>query len=1080
MTRLTQIRGFMAFVVVVFLNSFVDLGHKIIVQNTLFKVYDGPQQIWLTAIVNALILLPFILLFTPSGFIADRWPKNRVMRIGAFVAVGITLAITACYYLGWFWAAFAMTFVLALQSAIYSPSKFGYIKEIAGNEALTTANAWVQGSTSIAILAGTLAFSVLFESLLRTEAGAIGGTGLPPDELLQRIAPVGWLLVLASLVEALLTFRLPEHHAGEAGMTFNRTDYLRGRYLKHNLHAAWDNQVIWLAIVGLGVFWGIAQVLLAAFPAYVEDSLGESNTVMIQGLMAFSGIGIILGAAVAGRVSRDHVEIGLIPVGAIGIALVVLLLPHIRVEWLHGINFLALGFLAGLFIVPLNALIQFNAGERELGRVLAAKNFVLNWVMLAALILTVVSALAEAGSRVIMLGLGVVAAVGALYTIIQLPQSLLRFLIARAFRTRYRLQVIGLDNMPAQGGVLMLGNHVSWVDWAMVQLACPRPVRFVMERLIYERWYLRRFMDFFGVVPISRGRARDALATVTERLNKGEVVCLFPEGTMSKNGQLGEFRRGFERAAAAVEPTRDVRILPFYLHGLWGSRFSHASQKLKRSANAGLPRDVIVAFGPTLDLSSEAETVKQAVTELSVSSWREHAASRPTLPKAWLKVAKRQLAETAVIDSNGTRLSNRRLLAAVLMVSPVIRRRCPGRRIGVMLPPSSTAVIANLASWLAGKQVVNLDWELGTEALAEVCRRAGLAQVLTSNRFLDQLRRRGIAPDRALAGIDCIDLTALRATQLSWRSLPALAAALSLPGWLLLTLNGARATRRDDTAAILFTADGADKASGLNGIELSHHSLIANVEQIGELLNIECEDLILANLPLSEALGLTLTTCLPLLAGVPMACHSEPSDALGAARTIARFRLTLLFSTPSLLERFIEQAQLHPIMLQSLRLVIAASAPLKPEVRPEARERFAHRFHQTIYEAYGTPETTPVATLNLPDAIETQQWKIQIGCKPGTVGMPLPGNSVRILDPHTLEPQPTGSEGLVLIGGVPLMKGYLDEPERSRETLIELDGQRWFRTGNLGRLDQEGFLTITARRAGSAKIETTSTAAQRG
>lgn len=1063
MTRLTQIRGFLPFVAVVFLNSFVDLGHKIIVQNTLFKVYDGPQQIWLTAIVNALILLPFILLFTPSGFIADRWPKNRVMRIGAFVAIGITLAITACYYLGWFWPAFAMTFVLALQSAIYSPSKFGYIKEISGNEALTTANAWVQGATSIAILAGTLVFSMLFEALLRTETGAIGGIGLPPDELLQRIAPVGWLLVLASLAEALLTFRLPEHHAGEAGMTFNRADYLRGRYLKHNLHAAWDNQVIWLAIVGLGVFWAIAQVLLAAFPAYVEDSLGESNTVMIQGLMAFSGIGIILGAAVAGRVSRDHVETGLIPVGAIGIALVVLLLPHIHIEWLHGLNFLALGFLAGLFIVPLNALIQFNAGERELGRVLAAKNFVLNWVMLAALMVTVISALAEAGSRVIMVALGVVAAAGALYTIIQLPQSLLRFVLARAFRTRYRLQVIGLDNMPAQGGVLMLGNHVSWVDWAMVQLASPRPVRFVMERLIYERWYLRRFMDFFGVVPISRGRARDALAMVTELLNKGEVVCLFPEGTMSKNAQLGEFKRGFERAAAAVNPGRDVRILPFYLHGLWGSRFSHASQKLKRSANAGLPRDVIVAFGPTLALSSTAETVKQAVIELSVSSWREHAASRPTLPKAWLKVAKRQLADTTIIESNGTRQSNRRLLAAVLKTLPVIRRRCPGRRIGVLLPPSSIAVIANLASWLAGKQVVNLDWELGTEALTEVCRRAGLGQVLTSTRFLGQLRRRGLDPDRVLVGIDRIDLAALQPTQVSWRSLPALVAALTLPGWLLLALTSARATSRDDTAAILFAAD---HTGSLHGIELSHRTLVANVEQIGELLNIESDDLILANLPLSQALGLTLSTCLPLLAGVPMVCHSDPSDALGAGRAIARFRVTLLFSSSSLLEGFIAQSQLHPIMLRPLRLVIAAGEPLKAE----ARERFAHRFHQMIYEAYGTPETTPVATLNLPDAIETQHWKIQVGCKPGSVGMPLPGNSVRIVDPQTLEALPTGNEGLILIGGVPLMKGYLDEPERTRGALIEQDRQPWFRTADLGWLDQDGFLTITGRHAASTRM----------
>jgi acyl-[acyl-carrier-protein]-phospholipid O-acyltransferase/long-chain-fatty-acid--[acyl-carrier-protein] ligase len=115
----------------------------------------------------------------------------------------------------------------------------------------------------------------------------------------------------------------------------------------------------------------------------------------------------------------------------------------------------------------------------------------------------------------------------------------------------------------------MLGNHISWLDWAMLQMASPRPVRFVMERSIYERWYLRRFLDLFGVIPISRGSSRNALATVTESLNSGEIVCLFPEGMISRNSQLGTFRSGFERAASEA----DAVILPFYLRGLWGSRF---------------------------------------------------------------------------------------------------------------------------------------------------------------------------------------------------------------------------------------------------------------------------------------------------------------------------------------------------------------------------------------------------------------------------------------------------------------------------------------------------------------------------
>ena len=1058
MTQLTRVPGFLPFVVVVFLNSFVDLGHKIIIQNTLFKAYDGPEQIWLTAVVNALILLPFILLFTPSGWIADRWPKNRVMRTAAWVAVGITLGITACYYLGLFWPAFAMTFVLALQSAIYSPSKFGYIKELCGTEALTPANAWVQASSSIAILAGILTFSVLFEMMLATPSGQIGGTGMAPDAIMRQIAPVGWFLVLGSLVEVAMTYRLPDRRAGDPAMHFHWGEYVSGRYLKHNLHAAWDNQVIWLSIIGLGVFWGISQVLLAAFPAFVEDSLGETNTVVIQGVMAFAGIGIIVGAAIAGRIARDHVETGLIPFSALGIAATLFFLPLIGAPWLHGINFMALGLLAGMFIVPLNALIQFNAGERELGRVLAAKNFILNWIMLGGLIVTVISALADAGSRAIMVALAVVALGGAVYTVWQLPQSLVRFFIGRLMAVRYRLQVIGLDNMPAQGGVLMLGNHISWIDWAMVQMASPRPVRFVMERVIYERWWLKWFLDFFGVVPISRAGSRNALQAVTELINQGQVVCLFPEGTLSKNAQLAEFKRGFEVAAEGA----DGVILPFYLRGLWGSRFSNASDKLKESRRGGRARDVIVAFGPTLPITSNAQRVKQAVFELSVSSWAEHVQSLPTLPAAWLHVAKRRLDVPMVLDSAGTALTNRRLIAAVLLFAGALRKRCPQRNLGILLPASSAGVIANLAGWLAGKTVVNLNYTASPEALAAALASAGIRNVITADRFLRKLRQRGIDAEALLTGATLHRMEDIRSGLGRVKGFAAFAAAIALPASLLRALYCHR-VHPEDTAAILFSSgsEGAPK-----GVELTHRNILANVRQIADVLNTETDDLMLSNLPLFHAFGLTATTALPLLEGIPMVCHPDPTDALGSAKAIARHKATVLCSTSSFLRLYVRNRKVHPLMLESLRVVVAGAERLSPDVR----DGFAVKFGKGIYEGYGATETTPVASVNVPDAIEVANWKVQTGNKPGTVGMPLPGTSFRVVDPVTLQALPSGEDGLILIGGVQVMKGYLNDPARTSAAVVELDGQRWYKTGDKGHLDADGFLTIVDRYSRFAKL----------
>ena len=163
MNKLWKIIGFTPFVLVAFINAFVDLGHKITIQNTLYKVYDGSELTLLTSIINALILLPFILLFTPSGFLADKFPKNIVMRVSAWFSVAIVSFITLCYFMGWFWLAFIATLLMAVQSAIYSPAKYGFIKDLVGKDMLAWGNGAMQATAIVAILAGMSVFSLFFE-----------------------------------------------------------------------------------------------------------------------------------------------------------------------------------------------------------------------------------------------------------------------------------------------------------------------------------------------------------------------------------------------------------------------------------------------------------------------------------------------------------------------------------------------------------------------------------------------------------------------------------------------------------------------------------------------------------------------------------------------------------------------------------------------------------------------------------------------------------------------------------------------------------------------------------------------------
>ena len=1038
-------KGFLPYLVVVFLNAFVDLGHKIVIQNTIFKNYDGQEQVVLTAIVNGLILLPFILLFSPAGFLSDRFAKHRIMRHSALFAVAATLAITVAYYRGWFWAAFALTFALAVQSAIYSPAKYGYIKELVGSENLAAANGAVQAVTIVGILLGTFVFSILFEGLLA------GGGASGQAETIAAVAPIGWVLVALAALEWFTTALLPARVSGTALERFRLAPYLQGQYLKRNLSVIGHNSAIWLSIIGLATFWAISQVMLAAFPAFAKETLGIDNTVVIQGVLACSGIGIVVGSVLAGRVSRNYIETGLIPVGALGIAVGIAALPGLESAVTMSAVFLLVGITGGLFIVPLNALIQFHARAEQLGTVLAGNNWVQNVAMLGALLLTVLFAMAGIDSVGLFYILTVVAVIGTGYTVRKLPHSLARILATALLKRRYQLEVLGFENIPQSGPTLLLGNHISWIDWALVQIACPRPIRFVMLRRIYETWYLKPFLKAFGVVPIAAGKSEESLATVNGLLRSGECVCLFPEGAISRNGQLGKFHTGYERAVAGLG---EGVIVPFYLCGLWGSSLSRAGEGLRRARVPLRRRDLIVAFGTPLPLSTGAKQLKQKVIGLSLTAWDAYTKKLDPVPLAWLRAARRDPRATGCVDGR-SRMSNHQLVTEVACLARALGRQPDGERIGILLPAGSTTIVTSLAILLQGKVLVPLNYTADSAQVRATVAAAGLSRVITSRAFSTELAGRGVDLESMTGAVQLAYFEDLEKRVPRWRRLlVALQARLLPPSWFYRLHGAPRAI--DDPAAIMFTRGGE---RGSKGVLLSHRNLMANCRQISDVLNTDIDDVMLCCLPPFHSLGLTVTTMMPLVEGIPVTCHADPRDAVGVARTIARSNATLLVTTPSFLQLYAGDERVHPLLLDSLRLVVSGADHLSDEVR----RQFELRFGKRIYEGYGTTETTPVASVNVPDAMDLKDWKVQQGNIPGTVGMPLPGTSFRIVDPVTLAEKPLGEDGLVLISGNQLMLGYLGDEEGTGRVISEREGLRWFHSGDRGHLTEEGFLVLQGR-----------------
>ncbi len=601
-----KIKGTFTYISALFLNAFTDLGHKIIIQNTVFKIYDDEMQIMLTAIVNALVLLPFIMLFSPAGFLADKFPKNIIMKHAAALAVAITLLITLSYYMGWFITAFVFTFILAMQSAIYAPAKYGYIKELVGEKHISSGNAAVQAATTVAILTGIVFYTVLFENSL--------GTFHTEGDILKQIAPLGWLLVTGSVVEWYLSSTLPKKMKREIKKRFDIKKYKNGYYLRKNLKLMRRKPLIWEAVIALSLFWAISQVLLSIFGAHAKSELGIDNAIVVQGVMALAAVGIIFGAVASAKMSRYFIHLGSVPLGALLMAAAVALLPNLKSIEVIAVIFFIFGLGAGMFIVPLNAYIQKSAPSIHLGSILAGNNFIQTIFMFAALMLTTLFAYYGLNATMLFLLLFIAASGMAVYLLKKHLIIFIWLVFELILSLRYKIVYKGTEHLGKEGALLLLGNHISWMDWLIVQFPMERRIQYLMDREIYEWKPINPIMRLGKAIPISTRASKEGFAIAREHIAAKEVVGMFPEGAISYTGELGKFHRGFELIGGKYHG----KIMPLYIDGLYGSLFSR-SKVHKTEHKSWFRRVVTIRFGTPMPLQSSAEDVKLMIEKLKDS-----------------------------------------------------------------------------------------------------------------------------------------------------------------------------------------------------------------------------------------------------------------------------------------------------------------------------------------------------------------------------------------------------------------------------------------------------------------------------
>jgi len=1018
-------RSFLAFNTAQFLGAMNDNILKLLIILLLIRVQGAERAGVITAAVGAAFVLPFLLFSAPAGALADRLRKSRIIVALKAVEIVVTALAVGAFALGWHQGLYAVVFLMATHSAFFAPAKYGVIPELADRDRLSRANGLVESFTYLAIILGTVLASALTQATgERTWLAALFCLGV----------------AVAGFWSASAMAPTPE---GEAA----RPIALLPTQIVRTLLGCRRDRHLMLALIGQAFFMfagAFAQLNLIAY-GIQEMGLAEAHSGY---LFLAAALGIGLGSLLAARLSGRNVEFGIVPIGALGLTVAPVLLHAVPSSLPACLGILVLfGISAGLFSLPLQTWIQFRVEPARRGEVLAAASF-LNWVAILG-----ASGLTWLASGPLGLtaaqGFSILGAITLVFTLAAywvLPDFLLRFIALVTVRLFYRPRILGAENLPAEGPALLIPNHVTWVDALLLTATNQRRIRFVMKRSIYNTPLARGLFRLMGVIPVSPEDGKKELLAFMKQaraaLDEGYLVCIFAEGALTRTGMLAQFRGGFERIVRGT----DYPIIPVYIGGAWGSILSYAHGRLLSRLPAFSPYPMTILFGKPMPAASSAMAVRQRVAELSCDYFESRRPQRQALEAYFVRSARQNWGRKAIADSAGRTLTHGRALAGALALMGRLEPRLGGQKhVGLLLPPSAGGALANLALMLLGRIPVNLNYTAAEASVRSAVQQCGITAIVTSKAFLEKFP--------ALALLEgTILLEDLLPALTAWEKAKALLAARFLPVRLLCRRERFSA---DSVATVIFSSGSTGEPKG---VMLSHHNIMSNIEALRMVFRVSAADNICSALPFFHSLGFTATLWFPLVSGFSAVYHPNPMDGARIAELVREHRSTLLLATPTFLLAYLRRAKREDFA--SLRFVITGAEKLKAKVA----DAFESQFGTRPLEGYGATELAPVITLSVPD-VELDHVR-QPGSKAGSVGHPIPGVALKVVDPGTGEALKPGEAGLMLVKGPNVMLGYLGQPERTAEVIR--DG--WYVTGDIGTMDEDGFIRITDRLSRFSKI----------
>jgi acyl-[acyl-carrier-protein]-phospholipid O-acyltransferase/long-chain-fatty-acid--[acyl-carrier-protein] ligase len=652
----------------------------------------------------------------------------------------------------------------------------------------------------------------------------------------------------------------------------------------------------------------------------------------------------------------------------------------------------------------------------------------------------------------VVLIVAILAAIALIGLLIWKPSLFARMLFWLPAHLFYRIRVIGRDHIPAKGPVLLVCNHVSFIDAILVFLAQRRPVRFVIWAPFTRVPGLRVLLHFARVIPIDSNSGPRAivqsLRTAGEALAQGDAVCVFAEGGITRTGFLLPFHRGIEQ----VLKRNPAPVIPVCLDHVWGSIFSYRGGRFFWKWPQKLPYPVCISFGQPMPSTVRAVEVRQAIQKLSADSAVARRDQRRPVHRQFVRTAARHPFRRCLIDTlqNGKVYRYGTALAAARLLSNKLRPKLAKEEmVGVWLPASAGGLFTNVALALLGKVPVNLNYTLTAASNRSCVSQCRIRHIITSKLFAHKF-------PLDIPDVELIYVEDFRKEITDWQRRRAFLAIVFLPGFVLdrwvYRLSG---HRLDDVATVIFSSGSTGEPKG---VMLTHSNLAANVESVIQAIDPRPSDRILGILPFFHSFGFTVTLWVPLQVGASALYHADPRQSKEIGELCRNYQATILLITPTFLRFCIKRCDSGDFA--SLRILMCGAEKLPTSMAKECHEKFGIM----PLEGYGCTELSPVAAANVPD---WQQGSVrQVGNKPGTIGQPVPGVAARVVNPDTFVPLSAEQEGLLLIYGANVMKGYLGKQEQTAQAIR--DG--WYITGDMAKFDDEGFITITGRLARFSKI----------